>query len=122
MDDAEAALDALSSNAQDDEEVHRLRQRARFIRQTLDIPDASTLEQRLSSGEPDDESLHDRAALRIAQGRHEEALDLLLRLLSRNRTFRDDAARRDMLAVFEILGAGSPLVGEHRRKLASALF
>jgi putative thioredoxin len=86
----------------------------------LPDPDAerllSTIEVRSwsSSSEPGTLASARRLA---AQARYREALDGMLGAL------RDDPeARSAMLEVFAVLGEEDPLVGEYRRKLASALF
>lgn len=67
---------------------------------------------------PDD--LEARYALGCAlasRGDLEGALDAFLAIVSRNRKFRDDAARLAMLAIFEQLGPDSDLASAYRRKL-----
>jgi putative thioredoxin len=50
-----------------------------------------------------------------------EAMDQLLEIVRRDKSWRDGEARRQMLAIFN-LAAGEPdLVSEYRRKLGSAL-
>ncbi len=57
-----------------------------------------------------------------ADGYYEDALRHLLAIVKQDRTFRDDAARRAMLAIFNILGETNPLAQEYRNKLAMAIF
>ncbi len=120
--EAETLLDGLASEDREDDDVRRLRGQLQFARRADGIADPVALEARLETESADEQTLRDAAALRVVEGRFEEALALLLRLLKRNRTYGDDAARRDMLAIFEMLDGDSPLVREYRRKLASALF
>ena len=47
----------------------------------------------------------------------ELALAELLELVKRSRKFRDDGARRAMLAIFDHLGPQHPLVSDYRRQL-----
>ncbi len=56
------------------------------------------------------------------EGHYEDALRHLLAIVKQNRTFRDDAARRAMLSIFNILGEDSRLAQEYRSKLAMAIF
>ena len=56
-----------------------------------------------------------------AAGRHREALDVLLRVVSARGGEVSDEARQAILDLFEVLG-DDPLVSEYRRKLANALF
>jgi putative thioredoxin len=82
-----------------------------------DAPDAA------DSPAPSDSSGRWQQAARHARaGAWAEALQLLLAIVQRDRAFGDDAARRAMLAIFTLLGAGDPLVVRYRQQLASALF
>jgi putative thioredoxin len=57
-----------------------------------------------------------------ANGRWEDALRELLEVVKRDRQLEDDAARRAMLDIFEVLGPGDPLTDRWRGELAKALF
>lgn len=71
---------------------------------------------------PDDLDARLRLAnLLIAGGRHRDGLEQLLDLVRRDRAWNDEAARKAMLAAFNLLGGQDPLVAEYRRKLARAL-
>jgi len=71
---------------------------------------------------PDDpDALLAAAGALIADGDHRAALDILVRLVERDRRWRDEAARKAMLTVFALLGARHPLADEYRRKLAILL-
>ncbi|HUG91330.1 MAG TPA: tetratricopeptide repeat protein [Planctomycetaceae bacterium] len=60
-------------------------------------------------------------ALAVA-GKHTEAMELCLDVIRRDRAGFGDEARKTMLRIFDILGSGSPLVLEYRKKLATALY
>ena len=55
------------------------------------------------------------------EGRYADAISQLLAIVERDRAFRDDGARKTLLALFEALG-DDPLVANGRRRLASVLF
>jgi putative thioredoxin len=55
-------------------------------------------------------------------GQHERALADLLEIVKTDRKFKDDAARKAMLAVFDLLPAGDPLLNTYRQKLSNLLF
>ena len=60
-------------------------------------------------------------ALAVAQ-QHEEALELCLSLIQRDRVGIGEEAKETMLKIFGLLGPESELVGQYRRKLATALY
>ena len=53
--------------------------------------------------------------------RYREAMDELLELVRRDRTWRDGAARTQLLALFTLAANEPALIAEYRRKLASTL-
>ena len=62
------------------------------------------------------------ASAHAAAGRYDEALELLLASVQRDRAFDDGAARKAMLEIFTVLGGGDPRVRHYRKALASALY
>ena len=68
------------------------------------------------------EAQYNLALALAARGEYQEALDLLLGIVRRNRRWNDDAARRAMLSLFDLMGEGNPLTREYRNKLSQALF
>jgi len=60
--------------------------------------------------------------LLAAQGDYQEALDELLESVRLNKTFAEGAARKAVLAVFDILGLDSEVVRDAQRRLQMLLF
>ncbi len=72
---------------------------------------------------PDDPAAHlALGRLLAAEGRHEEALAVLLESVRRDPGHEDGAARLAMLDVFSVLGGDAPLTQEYRAALARTLF
>ena len=57
-----------------------------------------------------------------ASGRYQPSLEHLLEVVRRDRRYEDDAARKAMLDVFELLGAEDPLTDRFRSELGRLLF
>jgi putative thioredoxin len=57
-----------------------------------------------------------------ARGQFTVALDELLDSVRLDRSFADEAARKAMLAIFDILGLDAPVTREYQRRLAAVLF
>ena len=62
------------------------------------------------------------AELLISRRDFAPAMHQLLEIVKRDRTFRDDVARRKLLAVFEMAAQHPELVAEYRSRLSSLLF
>ena len=117
---AEATLDSLPADEQGKPEVAALRSHLFFEGQVADAPEATELEARLAADPGDHEALHQLALRKVVGRDYEAAMDLLLELMRQDRGFGDDAGRRGLLKVFELLG-DDPRVSQYRRRMASLL-
>jgi len=93
-----------------------------FLRQANDLPEPAALKSRLAQDPGDDEATYQLAVQQLARQQYEAALDGLLRLFVRNRSFNEGVAHKTLLQVFDLLGNDHPLVGQYRRKLYQALY
>ena len=119
--DAEAVLNSVT----DDEHKHAVaavRAQLTFLRQAVELPDMADLKTRLGKDVNDDEALLQLSIQQLARQKYEPALDNLLQLFIRNRSFADGAAHKTLLQVFELLGTEHPLVTLYRRRLYQALY
>ncbi len=56
------------------------------------------------------------------KGRFEEALEAFLAVVARDRSYREDAGRKAVVSLFDLIGSAEPVVVQARRRLASYLF
>ncbi len=118
---AEAALDGLPASERDKPEVAALRSHLFFEGRVAGAPDASELEARLAA-DPDDNEARFQLALRKVAGKdYDGAMELLLELMQKDRSYEDDAGRNTLLKVFELLG-DDPRVSRYRSRMASLLY
>jgi putative thioredoxin len=121
IDAAEQVLDELESRPPLEARISALRRGIGYARAAAGGPGEAALQAKLAADPEDHETRLALAGLYAGQRRYREAMDALLEILRRARNWRDGEARRELIAMFE-LAAGEPvLVGEYRRKLASAL-
>lgn len=119
--EAEQVLDAV----QGDEHKHALaaaKAQLTFLRQAESLPEVASLKSRVAQDEHDDEAVYQLAIQQLARQHYEPALEALLQLFVRNRTYHEGAAHRTLLQVFELLGNEHPLVSQYRRRLYQALY
>ncbi len=119
--EADAIIAALPADVQMSDEVKRFQADLVFHRVLLDAAPVEQLEQAVAAGEADSEQRYRLAAYRVNQEDYAEALELLLGLLQTDRKYGDDAGRKGMLAVFEILGGEGDLVAQYRSRMFNAL-
>ncbi|MBT8068241.1 MAG: co-chaperone YbbN [Gammaproteobacteria bacterium] len=117
---AEATLDSLPVDEQANPEVVNLRNHLFFEVQVAEAPDAAELEARLAADPDDVEAVFQLALHKVVAKNYVAAMDLLLQLMQKDRSYADDAGRRGLLKVFELLG-DDPRVGEYRRRMATLL-
>ncbi|MFN3593108.1 MAG: tetratricopeptide repeat protein [Thiobacillaceae bacterium] len=120
IDEAARLLESLSARARDEDRAQQLLARLNFARSKASGEDEAGLRARIAANPQDMDARLKLANLLIASGRYTEGMDELLEMIRRDKTWNEEAARKTMLSVFNLLGA-SPLVSEYRRKLASAL-
>jgi putative thioredoxin len=93
-----------------------------FLGQARDLPDAADLKARLAKNPQDDEAVYQLAIQQLARQQYDAALDALLKLFIRNRSYSEGLPHKTLLQVFELLGNDHPLVTTYRRKLFAALY
>ncbi len=80
------------------------------------------LEARLNADPGDKQARFDLAVAHAARGYKAEAIDHLLELVRRERGWNDEAARKQLVQLFEAWGPKDPVTVDGRRRLASLLF
>ena len=119
--DCEAVLNSVTADEQR-HAVSGVRAQLAFLRQAAELPDMADLKTRLAKDSNDDEALLQLSIQQLARQKYEPALDNLLQLFIRNRSFAEGAAHKTLLQVFELLGTEHPLVTVYRRRLYQALY
>jgi putative thioredoxin len=119
LDETDEASRLLASVPDDvDPRVPQLKARLRFA--GAGGADAGALQARIDADGNDLEARLQLAKLWVASGNFEPAMQQLLEIVRRDRSFGDDIGRKTLLDVFNLLGGGE-LVSRYRRQLASAL-
>lgn len=80
------------------------------------------LRRRLQAQPEDHDARFDLSVALFAQGLAEGAIDELLAIVRAERAWKDDAARKQLVRIFEALGPTHPLTIASRRRLSAILF
>lgn len=128
LDEAEAALKAVEveTDPQLEAKVETLRQGIAFARadkgaQSGDESEAG-LRAKVAANPADLPARSALAALHAGARRYRQAMDELLEIIRRDKTWNENEARKQMLAIFNLAGDDPVLVSEYRRKLSALLY
>ena len=119
---AATLLERLPLELAQDAEAVALRGRLRFAQALVGAPTAAALQARVATDPTDSEARYQLAAYRVLAGDFETALNDLLVLMKKDRTYGEDAARKGMIAVFDLLGGQGELVTRYRARMMTALY
>ena len=125
LEEARAMLDGLEGKVATDAAVQSARAALELAEQSASAGDAgemSEFEARIAADGNDHEARIELSKALLAAGRREDAVDQLLESIRRNHDWNDDAARKQLLTLFEAFGHADELTVSARRQLSSILF
>jgi len=117
VDEAAALLERAPADRRAKVMKHRI-----FLEGFAAKNDAAVLRDEALANPKDPRARYRWGAMLAAAERYEEALEELLESVRLDKAFADGAARKAVLAVFDILGLDSPLTREYQRRLSMLLF
>jgi putative thioredoxin len=123
FDEARNEVDLLSAKTtQDiDPRFNAIKTRLDAVDAAADLPPTDALEAKVAANPDDLEARFDLASAFIARRKYADALEHLLAIVHRDRSFREDIGRKTMLSVFDLAAHQPELVAQWRRKLSAAL-
>ncbi len=125
IDEARAVLDRLPAQPGEPAEVAGARAALALAEEAAaaaDSGETAELRQRLEADPKDHDARFELATALNAVGQREAAADALLEIVRLDRNWDDQAARKQLLKLFDAWGATDPLTVETRRRLSSILF
>jgi putative thioredoxin len=122
LEQAKQTLALVPENKHNDTAVAAARAALELAEQADSVGPASELEQMLAADPLDHQARYDLALALNAGGRREEALEHLLEIVRRNRQWNDDAARKQLVQLFDAWGPTDDMTLLGRRRLSSLLF
>ena len=119
---AEQTLALVPPAKADSAPVASARASLELARKAANAGDAESLRAKLAANPNDSQSRFDLAVALNAKGDRQGALDELLTIIRKDRAFNDDAARKQLLQLFDAWGPSDPATISGRQRLSSLLF
>ncbi|WP_267348234.1 tetratricopeptide repeat protein [Sphingomonas sp. GM_Shp_2] len=121
-DEAEAAIAALPEELAKDAGIQRAQATLALARSAPPVADHAGLAADVQANPDDHEKRFALANAQMAAGDRDGAADNLLHIVAADRTWNEDAARQQLLKLFEVVGMTDPWVSQQRRRLSAILF
>ena len=119
---AREILDAVDEKLATHADIEGARAALELSERSEESGDEGELRSRLAADENDHQARYDLAMVHYAGARNEQAIDELLEIVRRQRSWNEEAARQMLLQIFEALGPMHELSAGGRRKLSAILF
>ncbi len=119
---AKETLALAPADQADHADIAAARSAISLAEQSSEAGEAGELRAKVDANPDDHQARFDLALALIASDGHEAAIDELLEIVRRNPAWNDEAARKQLLTVFEALGTTHEYNVAGRRKLSSLLF
>lgn len=122
LDDAGAILESLPANLRARAEIEAAASALELARELGETGDPTALRAQVEANPKDHQARFDLALALLARNDTEGAIDQLLDLARRDRAWNDEAARKQLVKIFDTLGGTHELTISGRRRLSSVLF
>jgi len=119
---AKALVDALKDAMLQDTEVQAALSALELAEAGSASGDVEEFRNKLVINQNDHQARFDLSLCLYGSGHSEQALDELLEIIRCDRAWNEEAARKQMLKIFDALGAGDPVTMKARRDLSTVLF
>jgi putative thioredoxin len=122
VDDARKVLDQAPANVSQHAEITGAKAAIDLAETAGKVRDPQIVEEDLARDPDDHAARMELANALFLRGQPENAIEQLLTIVRRDRSWNEEAARKRLLTFFEALGHTHPLTVQGRRKLSSLLF
>lgn len=122
FDDAKGMLGDVPAAIAKDKEIAAAKAALDVALQAQNAGPIPELMEKLAQDKNDHQTRFDLAMALFAAGKREAAVDELLEIVRRDRTWNDDGARKQLVKFFEAFGHMDPLTVATRKRLSTILF
>jgi putative thioredoxin len=121
-DEAREYIEALTDQIRNSSDVSGVITALELAAEAGDTGAVDELRAKLAQDAGDYQARYDLALALYGQNKAEEAVDELVEIVRRKRDWNEDAARKQLVKIFEALGHTNPVSVAGRRKLSTVLF
>jgi putative thioredoxin len=122
LEQAKQTLALVPESKRNDAAVAAARAGIELAEQATSVGPVGELEQKVAANPLDHQARLDLALALAAKNKRKEAVDHLLEIVRRDRKWNEDAARKQLVQLFEAWGPTDEATVEGRRRLSSILF
>jgi putative thioredoxin len=122
LEQAKQTLALIPESKRNDPAVAAARAGIELAEQATSVGPIGELEQNVAANPLDHQARLDLALALASKGQRKEAVDHLLEIVRRGRKWNDDAARKQLVQLFEAWGPTDEATVDGRRRLSSILF
>ena len=119
---ARATLQLVKPDGADDPAIRAMEAELKLKQAAAPTEGMAALEARLAANANDHAARYDLALALDVAGDRDAALEHFLEIVRRDRKWNDEAAKTQVMTLFEAMGSGDPRTIAGRRKLSSLLF
>ena len=121
LESATALIDTLSDDEKKEQDVIETLAHIKLANKLKDAGDPEEINQRLKDNPDDLDAMLQMSNYLSAKGEYQQAMDMLMTIMLKDKSFNDDAGRKGLIDLFDMLGNDNPLVKTYRRKMFTLL-
>lgn len=121
LDECEAAIGTLPREAKEGLDGGAVCARLEFARLVKDAADLESLQRAVDKDHNDLEAKYLLSARLVIAGNYEAAFEKLLEIMTADRGFGDDGARKSLLSLFKVVGDQHEMTSRYRKKMFNLL-
>ena len=114
-------IDQLEDNIKEENEIQDLIKSKNYI-ENIEVKEISDLEIKLEDNPNDFNIRYELARGQIVNKDYSKAIENLLFIIGKNKEWRQNKAKKELLDIFSLLGDSNPLTLEGRAKLSNLIF
>ena len=122
FDEARQLLESVPKEQQGQAPISGARAALTLATEAGDLGDPGRLQVRLQGNPDDHDARYKLATIQFLRGQTDVAIEQLMDIVKRDRSWNDDQARKQLLKFFDALGPANPATLKGRRKLSTVLF